>query len=605
MTKKLDSLNIIRLCKEKNIYIYGFDEIARIIMADYIRNGLLVAGFIARESEKIYLGNTICGVEVLGVETIKDYDNDLVLYTKKEEGDVVKKIIGDRLETLWCFEVPEVVIYGAGNRGNILVKMFLKCGLKVLGLVDSDSRKIGEFLGDIEVTDLETVFIRNKNKALNFLISTSYDRDNITNIIKEKNPDVTIYECSGDPRIDLINGTPGFDSISLAALDLIWIISEIDSKKIVLWGNYKSICELSAYMKLIGVETHSAISIEGVEGIVENVHFINKYDLSYFDKEKNVIIFLGTKSQADEALNFVSEIGWSRYNITSLIEHNMQIDYYNTFDIHNGHSHANNNYFGIEVLNNNCNCPDIVIGVVGGSTSDVILYNEISWPEHLLKLFRNKGVNAEIIACGVSGYVSFQELIRICRDIIPRRPNIIISYSGVNDAITKAYDADNYQLQLYREISKHKPSIDRLYETKGCYSGEKFLINRVDNWIDNEIKMNAVSKAFGVEFFGILQPCLMENSAGTSKINKILNDYYLSNAYTVELDGKEVVSFTARMDFIKKASLKVKEIPFIYDFSNIFNRYKADDLFFDSVHLTTKGNEMVAEKVFDIVSKML
>ena len=73
-----------------------------------------------------------------------------------------------------------------------------------------------------------------------------------------------------------------------------------------------------------------------------------------------------------------------------------------------------------------------VILVLGGSTTDGV-WSGHSWPEELAKLLVNHGISGTIVNGGTDGYSTNEELLKLIRDGLEFRPEIIISYGGAND----------------------------------------------------------------------------------------------------------------------------------------------------------------------------
>jgi hypothetical protein len=72
-----------------------------------------------------------------------------------------------------------------------------------------------------------------------------------------------------------------------------------------------------------------------------------------------------------------------------------------------------------------------VILTMGGSTTDGARGSG-SWPEELSKLLATRGISATVVNGGTSGYSTNQELLKLVRDGLEFKPDIVISYSGVN-----------------------------------------------------------------------------------------------------------------------------------------------------------------------------
>jgi hypothetical protein len=73
-----------------------------------------------------------------------------------------------------------------------------------------------------------------------------------------------------------------------------------------------------------------------------------------------------------------------------------------------------------------------IILTLGGSTTDGIRRGH-SWPEELSKLMTADGNSGTVVNGGTGGYSSNQELLKLIRDGLEFKPDIVISYSGIND----------------------------------------------------------------------------------------------------------------------------------------------------------------------------
>ena len=75
------------------------------------------------------------------------------------------------------------------------------------------------------------------------------------------------------------------------------------------------------------------------------------------------------------------------------------------------------------------------IVVLGGSTSDCGYNTAVTnWTEWLEIILRESGCSVEVLAGGIQGYASSQELLKLIRDVLILRPDLVISFSGINDA---------------------------------------------------------------------------------------------------------------------------------------------------------------------------
>ena len=73
-----------------------------------------------------------------------------------------------------------------------------------------------------------------------------------------------------------------------------------------------------------------------------------------------------------------------------------------------------------------------IILTLGGSTTDGIRSGH-SWPEELARIMKENHYSGTVINGGIGGYSTNQELLKFIRDGLEFSPDMVISYSGVND----------------------------------------------------------------------------------------------------------------------------------------------------------------------------
>lgn len=229
------------------------------------------------------------------------------------------------------------------------------------------------------------------------------------------------------------------------------------------------------------------------------------------------------------------------------------------------------------------------IAILGGSTTDGRLYPFKSWPEILHeKLGRD---NITIYNGGVYGYMSGQELIKLIRDVLRLKPDMIIVYDGVNDEVAndKYPLMHSYAEQVYRYAGAHiSDSLTWINDTEDICRGIASLGSRFDNWLSNIQTMHAIANDRNIRFFNICQPNLWsKRGTTTQEKNMILSiaSRHVSNL----IEGA-----------FRKSIEQLQELPdYIYDLSHILDGQS--DVYIDLGHLCEKGNDIVAEEVKKII----
>lgn len=234
--------------------------------------------------------------------------------------------------------------------------------------------------------------------------------------------------------------------------------------------------------------------------------------------------------------------------------------------------------------------------VIGNSTSDPYCVAVKSWCELLRDICNKNGSNVEVISGGVIGYTSAQELIKLIRDGLWLTPDLVISFSGVNDV----YDRGEYpflhpyQLKLCHLFDDKEKN---LMSSRGL---KREGISVYDHWMNHMRMIHAVLSEFSIPFISIRQPCLWSKKgaldANEEKI-QILHKSLLPNEKHFEKMIKNAQN--ARLE----AERDSKSIEWMADFSSIFD--SINEVYFDVVHCTEKGNTIIAENVYNLIRDRL
>ena len=164
-----------------------------------------------------------------------------------------------------------------------------------------------------------------------------------------------------------------------------------------------------------------------------------------------------------------------------------------------------------------------IILALGGSTTDGISYGH-SWPEELANNLKSLEIEGTVINGGTGGYSTNQELLKLIRDGLEFHPDIVISYSGINDR--GRYSelphpmTHKFQRKLFGKIvDKQLPIIMPSTIALISYYGEDERYNKLSLTLGVEVErslpeqfeknvqiMKSVSELFGAEFFSFIQP---------------------------------------------------------------------------------------------------
>jgi len=247
-----------------------------------------------------------------------------------------------------------------------------------------------------------------------------------------------------------------------------------------------------------------------------------------------------------------------------------------------------------------------VFVALGGSTTDATqLDRGKSWPEHLFEHLQSVYGDVMLLNGGVSGFSTNEELVKLLRDVIPIRPNVVISYSGFNDSNNKgsSISSINENLPLPYYNPRHgrpymllelfiKRRIETMSQAKeGAFVnyGLKSKHSWFDRWLANMRIMHILAKEYSFDFLGIFQPSMcFSRVLSVSCDNKLLSDQCLSY-------GQMSITPLKYNTDIDEAKKRIAKYDYLRDYTDIFDKER--DIYYDCVHVTPKGNRIIAERV--------
>ncbi len=246
-----------------------------------------------------------------------------------------------------------------------------------------------------------------------------------------------------------------------------------------------------------------------------------------------------------------------------------------------------------------------VILALGGSTTDGVQYGH-SWPEHLARMLRESGTPGTVVNGGTGGYSTNQELLKLVRDGLEFKPDLVISYSGINDRgsyselpnpMTHKYQRSLLTFLTQNSSSPLLPSTIKVLQriigidTKdniGYTLGVPTDRTLGQQYEKNMQLMHAVSNSAGAEFVAFIQPYGNYGKSGIDSENKKIRKNYSEK---VKALYDEITQLPSRVEYIRDATNILDEYP---------DLFKEDD-----VHLLDRGDEVVARHIFNEIKPML
>lgn len=255
-----------------------------------------------------------------------------------------------------------------------------------------------------------------------------------------------------------------------------------------------------------------------------------------------------------------------------------------------------------------------------------------SWPRVLHELLNLRGIKNCIYNGGMSGYTSAQETLKLIRDGLTLKPDIILTLDGINDGISIYWHQKKYpKFNSYFKVLER--AIKPLLSTPSSNSENGFIntisygietdVSAYDEWYSNQRIMRAVCNEFDIQYVEFLQPgCLHSDDYLQScdvrfrtryfiwnffnTTGRILSDLagdkyptlpngielrellssFNSNVFDFEVDGRTHfnIRFKTMEDFYLKAKAIASKCDYIIDITDTFNGFP--DVIYDTAHCT-------------------
>jgi hypothetical protein len=330
---------------------------------------------------------------------------------------------------------------------------------------------------------------------------------------------------------------------------------------------------------------------------------INIYDLAYAEPKSFFVIAIQPYLPGSKIFNTFTSLGllynFDYFILVCALPHEPVC-----IDTLLGHSRFyneyNNEFPGFKIYGNLDDKRSMRLVALGGSTTDPTLENIMSWPEYLYYICLKSNINIVIYNGGIVNYKSSVELIKLIRDAVQLRPDIIVSYSGINDLAHEVSQKSPNISHLYKKHFVFKVHDDRFRNTLGVgqpiINGLETTQNGAEFWVNNQKMMYAICTEFNIKFFGILQsspyseddPSIYCSERYRSFID--LNNAFLRQGYN---------NYSHAKSFYDEAEAKSVDVPYILTFRRIFDKIRDYDVYYDNSHTYERGNQVIAANIFE------
>lgn len=574
--KNLSDLFIINpiISEKENIYIWISDDEEDLKNMCYIldfcvTNHIYFQGFVT--DREFLIGIQVLNKYVFDVNSIRNVDS-LVLSEDIES-------------TFYCpvkvlhpnFDSSNIVVWGAGKNGKEISDYFSKKNIPIKYFIDSDYSKVGNEINGVEIYGIEKADSLGSGICL---IEALERYSEIDSIMQKKAPEIKCYLYCNRGRV-------------FHPVELLYLREVAKDKNVYIYGQNYDAIKLSQCLDILDYNFKGFLS-EEYQGDEIDAPIMRPEELLYYDNYF-VIIVDDEKELAVEKLRSLGLRYSVDFSLIDIISSNLLYARKNIIDTNLGQTYKGKNGInGIEIYGNVCT-DNYKIVVFGGSTTDGRLYPFPSWPEIMYDKINNSKIT--VYNAGVSGYTSAHELIRLIRDIVLMKPDMIIVYDGYNDsseinACPGKYFEFSYLKEALDFARKHM-SHDWDFISEDNSEGEEEeedaipVIGNFENWLMNIEMMRAISVDREIKFYSFMQPMLSSKKNLTKEEKGVLFEAEnFQRCKSTSFMGKE---------FRNKISDVVKTHDYIYDLSHIFDDIQ--DVYMDICHVRAGVNEIIAEEI--------
>lgn len=484
------------------------------------------------------------------------------------------------------------VLWGAGDNGLSVLLTLAVLGIYVDMFCDCDRKKQGLKLCNKMIVAPETIL--NNNSEYRIIISVDSD-DNLRDIVDMlNNSGMKNYIRWRDIKGAFVIWSSKLIR-SLHKQHVYNMIRDSYSRKLIIYGGKEEAEELRHLLSMLDIRIEYLV--DNIEEEYDQGEYVVKPIFDLLDEDEDSFKVIVTSDREDN-FNLLNQMGLKRgkdYSPASL--YGYVADRKCILDTNLGYSFSakgNNSIPGFIELGTPSGR---MIVLLGGSTTDELLYPFRSWGCCLAEQFKQNGYNVRILNGGCRGYKTSQELIKLIRDVIPMRPDIIVDYTGVNDIpITLVRHEKGmypfihqYQKDMFEQISR-----EGIYDNTGrVTNSDEFTMGMSDErpvwnrFADNIKMMDSICRCTGIVYKAFLQPCLI-----TKRKNRNDRELYLHLGFS-DQNMEAVATFYENARRIKPDCME--DITGLFDDEN--------DVYLDICHVTEHGNEMIAQYIYEYLTE--
>lgn len=472
----------------------------------------------------------------------------------------------------------QVYIWSTDIYAKYSLFVLLQHKVPVSGFIANEHKQIGQLysLPIFSVDEIEeenAIYVINQSDLE--MVKDSVDNEKIYLMdLPEIEKNEFIFEENGESRK------------CNAALMLTMILSRVKGKKVIflIQSDYLDFWENLVFVLRRKIADVSIISVD--------LEFEKIYDYLYYDLDE-LLFFIATFDNKDVTPT-LSELGFKETQNYVFIHNSFSghiTNKYYGFDWYLGNTFIENREYPGFYIHGDSHHAQKKIVILGNSVTDPVFYPQKSWPEMLWEKCREHAVDIAFFNGAITDYNSSNETIKLFRDVLLLEPDIVVSYSGFIDFREYVSDYPYINLNLMRTSQKWQEDCK-----KEVIYGMTDRRSAYDRWISNEKIMYQICQLHNICFYGILQPWI--GSEGENPCEKL--QVWSDNYWSVSFPQFAKLLSNAN-EFKRRIKADTEQNTWLSDFTEIFSEINDEDIFFDSIHVNELGNQIISERVGNLL----
>lgn len=366
------------------------------------------------------------------------------------------------------------------------------------------------------------------------------------------------------------------------------------NKKVAVFGTGHIAADYGEILPIIGIS--SPVYLKVSDDIVDKRIPADKVILldEAITKKKALYILLTESRGVNKQAEYLLEKGFvylEDFNFISGARYQTALSKTFSLDPNVGHSTLANNEYGCRLLGEN-QPQDTRIAINGASLVDETCFGWKIWPELLYEELVAQKKSVTLMQCSSYGHITSQCLLKLIRDILPLKPNIVIDYCPLdNDCFYGEWMTAPFVIGYQKKIISYaRGQIKDRYENKlveNVNLGYTKKQRTAEVILENIYLSKVLCDSKGIRYICVLPPSIITQQA--SALEDVELQWLLANRKRVFLKIYEEIE--------EKMPDAVREC--IVDARKWMDGYNG--MFYDQFHMKEDGNRIIADQMMKVL----